>query len=583
MSSNPEGETRNPAGRPDTLQYVSRSGMYAVGRRVVFFRRTIRGEPDPTLLSRRPLYLVAVITAIGAVLLAQPLLFIGALLLFMIAVVPELWYRYGARGLAISREPERTRVAFGERVGVRVRVENRSPLPLPWLEIDDEFPEALPLLNAHVGPSPKAQRVVLAGVHALWAYQRVRRRYYLLACARGPYVFGPAKVSLSDPFGLLTREVELPATASLLVHPIVAPLERFGLRPDAPFGERKARRRLLEDPLRVIGTRDYVPGDEPRRIHWKATARTGMLQSKVYDPSTRHTLAIFLDTRTFSHLHLGYDPDVAELAICAAASVAQWGVDQGYAAGVYSNGAVSSEGAGEEAAARLAVVREEAARDDPDRQERLARAIAQYSGALRLRIPPAAREEQLMHVLDGLARVLPYHGAPMAQVLASELPRLPPGSTVVYIGADTVVDVPLIVALRRARALGHNVSLLLTRGPRAADAMAASTDRGGQEGSDILHLSGLDSHVIGGRETWRELRLDALGPEGVRLADEAGRFKPGTLDTRQSRPGQKTDPGASGGDQASGEVSETGESDVAGEHPAGAGAYTTGGRALVVE
>ncbi len=536
-AGNPEGETRNPAGRIDTLQYISRDAMYAAGRRVVWFRR--RGaEPDPTLIARRPLYLAALFTALIAVVLAQPLLFVAALLLFTLAAVPELWYRFGPAGLVISREPERTRVAFGERFAVRVRVENRGLLPLPWLEIDDEFPEELPLLNAQVGPSSKGRRVVLAGVHALWAYQRVRRRYHLLACARGAHVFGPAKVSLSDPFGLLSREVELPSTSALLVHPIVAPLERFGLRPDAPFGERKSRRRLLEDPLRVIGTRDYVPGDEPRRIHWKATARTGALQSKVYEPSTRHTLAIFLDTRTFTHLHLGYDPDLAELAICAAASVARWGIEQGYAVGVYSNGAVSSEGAGEEAAQRLAVVRAEAARDDPDRQERLAQAIARYSGALRLRIPPAAREEQLVRVLDGLARVLPYHGAPLGRTLAADLPRLPPGSTVVYIGADTVVDVPLIVALRRARTLGHSVSLLLTRGPRGQEGA-------GEADGEILHLSGLDAHVIGGRETWKDLRLDALGSDGVRLADEAGRFKPGALALGDAAPRERD-----GGDQA---------------------------------
>lgn len=574
-ASDSRGETRNPAGRIDTLQYVSRDAMYAVGRRVVWFRRSASGEPDPMLVARRPLYLAALFTALIAVALAQSLLFVAALLLLTLAVVPELWYRFGPAGLFIAREPERTRVAFGERIVVRVRVENRGLLPLPWLEIDDEFPEELPLLNAQVGPSSKGRRVVLAGVHALWAYQRVRRRYHLLACARGAHVFGPAKVSLSDPFGLLTREVELPTTSALLVHPIVAPLERFGLRPDAPFGERKSRRRLLEDPLRVIGTRDYVPGDEPRRIHWKATARTGALQSKVYEPSTRHTLAIFLDTRTFTHLHLGYDPDLAELAICAAASVAEWGIQQGYAVGVYSNGAVSSEGAGEEAAQRLAAVRAEAARDDSDRLERLAQAIARYSGALRLRIPPAAREEQLVRVLDGLARVLPYHGAPMGQTLAAELPRLPPGSTVVYIGADTVVDVPLIVALRRARSLGHSVSLLLTRGPRGLEG-AGETD------GEILHLSGLDAHVIGGRETWRELRLDALGPDGARLADEAGRFKPGALalgDAALRGPATRE---GDGGDQAARASHETFDEHDDESHNR-AGAYGPGGRPLVVE
>ena len=42
----------------------------------------------------------------------------------------------------------------------------------------------------------------------------------------------------------------------------------------------------LEDPIRIAGARDYRPGDPLKRMHWKATARTGELQVRLVDPST---------------------------------------------------------------------------------------------------------------------------------------------------------------------------------------------------------------------------------------------------------------------------------------------------------
>lgn len=515
---NPQGEWHNPAGKaPDALQFIGRS-FYAVGRTMVRVRNDTSSQPpDPELLGRRPLYLAAVVLAVASLPLRMPLLFIAGLLIFAVTFVPELWYRFCLHELLMERQPSPHRAVFGDVVDLRLVIENRKPLPLPWMELVDEYPELLPVLDLRLGPSAKPERALLTAILPLWAYQRVRRTYRVLAAARGAHQFGPVRLRISDPFGILTREAEVPLPATLLVHPLIAPLERFGLPPNAPFGERKARRRVLDDPLRVVGTREYVPGDEPRRIHWKATARTGTLQSKVYEPSARHTLAIFLDTRTFTHLHLGYDPDLAELAICAAASVAAWGSEQGYAVGVYSNGAVSSAGAEEEASERMAAVLAAAAEQSQEKLQQLAAEIARYSGALRLRIPPASRGEQLLRILDGLARVLPYHGTPMSQVVVSELGRLPLGATVVYIGADAVMDVPMILALRRARSQGHGVSLLLTQGD----------ETGGGTTDGTQHLIGLDAHLIGGRQTWRELVSDVLGPDGDRLATS---WKPRAFD-----------------------------------------------------
>src|SRR5205823_4807154 len=88
---------------------------------------------------------------------------------------------------------------------------------------------------------------------------------------------------------------------------------------------------------RVIGVRDYAYGDSLSRVHWKATARTMQLQSKVYEATTTHTLVIFLNVIARLDAYYGIHPELQELAICAAASVTNWAIDSDYAVGLYAN------------------------------------------------------------------------------------------------------------------------------------------------------------------------------------------------------------------------------------------------------
>src|SRR5260221_527773 len=168
-------------------------------------------------------------------------------------------------------------------------------------------------------PRPAAPDGTLRGRRPL---NLIPRRLRVRCIERGAFRFGPMELRLSDPYGLLTREQRVENTAMLLVYPLIAPIQRFGLPAHSPFGESKSPLRLLEDPLRVAGTRPYMPGDEPRRIHWKATARAGALYSKIYEPATRQTVVVFVDVRTYQRSLFGYDPSLAELAISAAASIA---------------------------------------------------------------------------------------------------------------------------------------------------------------------------------------------------------------------------------------------------------------------
>ena len=79
--------------------------------------------------------------------------------------------------------------------------------------------------------------------------------------------------------------------------------------------------RLYEDPTRIAGVRRYEAGDPLNRVHWRATARTGVLHSKVYEPSTVVGVTLLLDFHIAAH-DPRHEPVRSELAITAAASIA---------------------------------------------------------------------------------------------------------------------------------------------------------------------------------------------------------------------------------------------------------------------
>ena len=444
---------------------------------------------DPALTTRRPLYVIAGLLIVAAIVLSYSLLLVAGLLVLAIAAVPEVWYLYGMRALTFRRAPTVSRTSFGSVVEAPLVIENRSALPLPFVETQDNFPDGVPTLGMSLDISALPERAELVQTMGLWAFQRMRRRFYIRAAQRGVFVFGPTTIKVTDPFGIITREETLATERALIVHPLIAPLDRFGLAPQSPFGDRASRARLLEDPLRVSGVRQYMPGDDPRRIHWKATARTGEPQSKILDPSTQRTLMIALDVRTFTSVQMGYDPDLSELAISAAASVATWAFEEGYAVGALSNGSLCN------------LIADGGAVSDG----RLSASEELPAGAApRLHIAPSARRESLTAILDGFARLLPYNGGSLASYLVTERRTLPVGASLVYIGLDALVDVPTIIALRELRARGLDVTLLLTS--READ-----TAEGDDEAPRNLHLGMLKTHYVGGRAKWQELLSEGLG------------------------------------------------------------------------
>jgi len=300
----------------------------------------------------------------------------------------------------------------GEQVAVTVSLENKSWLPVPWVVVQESIPVQL---------SAVFQREVLA----LGPYERRSFAYTLHCLRRGYYDVGPFNMRGGDLLGVQRPRTQQLPSQHIIVYPRVVPLEKLGLPTHSPLVALPARSPLFEDPARIMGVRDYQPGDSPRRIHWTATASTGRLLVKRYQPAVARETLICLDL-DLSNYGFRRRLEAVELAIVTAASIA--------------NHIVTREG--------LAVGLALEAWDPLLEQE------------AHISLPPRRERAHLMGILEVLARAQAVQNAPpFAELLRKESARLAWGATITIItGGESEGLFDTLLYLRR---VGFTVALIL--------------------------------------------------------------------------------------------------------------------------
>lgn len=389
--------------------------------------------------------LVAVLARQGA---------LTAMLVFVLlaAGAGALWTRFAFAGFSYRRRFTRDQILWGEETTLEIEVQNRKLLPIPWLEAADEVPLALSFLKGHVEPHHKARRGRIINRFSLRWFERVVKRYPVIGRRRGYYTLDRAVIRAGDLFGLAEKEIEVNTATTLVVLPKIVSLADLGLPMEAPFGDAAGGEPFFEDPSRFAGSREYGPGDPFNRIHWAATARTGHLHVKCFEPSTAPSIAIFLDVNTSPRLWDGYNPAWLELAVTAAASVSYHYDEAGYAVGLYTNG------------------------DS-------------------LNLPPRRNPEQLGSLLGRLARVMPLTPKLISDVMEETRGTLPWGATVVLITA--VLDENVLAQLTAYRDQGHRPHIL-----HIGDEPPQSAASPSSFGSLAMDIT---VHWIGGEAKWNEL------------------------------------------------------------------------------
>ena len=416
------------------------------------------------------LLLLAIAVAFDMALLAYAMYVILAVMLVS-RFLTSRW----TESLRAQRECNRLEAEIGDTVAVNVTLQNVGNLPVPWVLVEDLLPrEAL----VHDPP-----RLVVTGRRVNLSLVRSRSRrsinYQLTPTRRGYYQVGPLVLETGDLFGLHRRYRVATDPHFLLVLPKVIPLAGYEVSSKRPIGEVRMTYRLYEDPTRISGVRAYERGDPMNRVHWRATARTGTLHSKVYEPSTVAGATILLEFHAAAH-ERRHEPHRSELAVTAAASIANAVYQMGQQVGLVTNG-------------RDAVdrIRHEGwAHDHRSRKEAMAAASVREKNE---RLTPLVVEtrrgpEQFARILRMLARVELTDGLPLAALIEETASRMPRDATVIAIlpgsSHETALNSALALANLRRRGFAVTAILNLFETYDYADAAGPYL----AEGIEVRHL-----------------------------------------------------------------------------------------------
>jgi len=327
------------------------------------------------------------------------------------ALVAGLWWSRRSMNQVRAKRQFGTHAFLGEKISINLQVQNKGWLPLPWLELHETLPVALAGPNhfqsvIHLGPGGEA-----------------KFEYSVEARKRGYYLIGPLSVSTGDILGLSESILAQSPAESLVVYPKIIPFASVNIPSHSPQGTLGHHLPLFEDPTRVFGKRGYLSGDSLRRIDWKASASSGQLQVKLFEPS--------IALETFIVLNLNADDyyyrsriDSTELAIVIAASLSNWIVGKKQMVGMMVNG------------------------HDPLAVDGKPQSI-----------PPRKGKHHMMRMLELLARVETVNQSALVPLLQQQRYGLSWGTTLIVITGLAGDD--LLDDLYQARRSGQNTVLIL--------------------------------------------------------------------------------------------------------------------------
>ncbi|HEU4717078.1 MAG TPA: DUF58 domain-containing protein [Bacteroidia bacterium] len=191
-----------------------------------------------------------------------------------------LWSRKNG---VFARRDMMEKLSNGDLNDIRITIENRYPFPV-FIDVIDELPVQFQARDLKF-------RVYLPPFKSKLLTYRVR------PFRRGEYVFGSVNVLTSGVPGLLKRRFRYDNAQAVPVYPSFMQMRRYELLAISnrltEAGVKKIRRIGQNREFEQI--REYVPGDDPRVVNWKATARKARLMVNTYQDEKSQQVYALID------------------------------------------------------------------------------------------------------------------------------------------------------------------------------------------------------------------------------------------------------------------------------------------------
>jgi len=258
------------------------------------------------------------------------------------------------------------------------------------------------------------------GIQRLAPGEKAEELFAIPTQRRGVVQVGPVSVVRGDPLGLFERAHRRDEPVDLFVHPqtVLFDGQSLGFLRDL---EGLPAADLSRDDVSFHALNEYQPGDDLRHVHWRSTARTGIMMVRQYEETRRSHFVIGLSTSTGDY----GDSTGFELGISAAGSIGLRALRDSQRVDVRVQGRALRADTGKQLLDSLAAVDGSRPREG---------GIAELSGVIAATMPLAS-----VVVLVCGSRV-------SNEDLRIACSRLPFGARVIAVVTDTAVEVP---ALRR--------------------------------------------------------------------------------------------------------------------------------------
>lgn len=428
---------------------------------------------------------------IVGLLLKLSLLVYAMYVLLGVLLLSRFFSRAWAESLEATRSCNVEVLEIGESAEVEVEIRNKGQFSIPWVIIEDWLPRDALVEMPH-RLKAEGPRLVLARLARGESEQLSYRISFLM---RGYYQLGPLTLETGDVFGLHRRFRVAAEPHFALVLPKVLPLRGYNLASRRPIGEIRVAHRLFEDPTLIAGIRPYQPGDPINRIHWRATARTGQLHSRIFETSRVAGATFLLDFHAES-FHVTGAVASAELAITTVASLANAVFLMGQQIGLITNG--------RDAANRI---REEGWSAEFDRRGKAQQRASQPGESTSLQpliVETGKGADRFTELLQTLARLEHGEGLEFSEMVTSAVPRIPRDATVVPVLRKVT---PLIAAaLGNLTRQGFLVNVVVV----AFGAELTPDWARPPEWAEMLLEEGMDFRVVNSEEALTDLCAQAI-------------------------------------------------------------------------
>lgn len=256
---------------------------------------------------------ILTVVLIASFLFKQYILFAVFLFLLIIDCLNLYYYRHVGEKLELVNEKKRVRLLKHSTSNLVLTFQNRG-LPI-W--------NATLLISFQTSIAPNGiEHRTTAGFHevklpfSIGFKKQVTVKIPIEGVHRGLAKIKQLEIQIPHPFtdGSVTLEFKPMILTDAIVYPQIHKVNEKLTPSKLKEGYLELNSSLYEDPFFPIGTREYTPGDQFHHIHWKASAKSQQLQTKIFTKVANVSILFIVNVKKKHGVVIDFEEKIEWLA-----------------------------------------------------------------------------------------------------------------------------------------------------------------------------------------------------------------------------------------------------------------------------